>query len=105
MIDISLLKCDVSDPILGNTKFCLEQGFWGDINRDKFRPEAVFSKYCGLGANTAPSFRAPCSQMDIGCRGGATWLISMPGSSTGLLRGPIDHEHMVCEECSFNVIH
>ena len=66
MIDISLKKRDVCDPLIKNTKFCPGQGFWGDINRDKFCPGAVFGKYCGLGANTARSFENPAPQRIAG---------------------------------------
>ena len=73
MIDICLTKRDVCDPFINNTMFCLEEGFPGDIDRDKFRPGAVFGEYCGLGTNTARSFEHTAP------RGIAGVVVEQPG--------------------------
>jgi hypothetical protein len=59
MVDIGLTKRDVGDSLLRNTMFCLDEGFPGDINRDKFRTGTVPGKEDGLGPNTACSLEHP----------------------------------------------
>jgi hypothetical protein len=46
--------------------FCFEEGFPGDINRDKFRAGTVPGKYCGLGANAARGFKHPAPRRIAG---------------------------------------